>query len=240
MVVQIETNASGVLRSDEPEFLHQLRVGTRRLRAALRAFRKLLVKKDVRRVTRALRQVAPALGEARDWDVLVARLEAMKASDRLLDKARGRRAAARRAARRALVSKGFAGIGPAVRGLEAEESSVSLAEFGAAALARAHRKLMSEARGVDWSNAGQRHAVRIRMKRLRYSCEFFAPAFAPRRASGYIAALKELQDIFGELNDIAVGRRLLSVAADEAALLRRLAPAWRAFERRPPFWRAAA
>jgi triphosphatase len=240
MVVQIETNASGVLRSDEPEFLHQLRVGTRRLRAALRAFRKILVKKDVRRVTRALRKVAPPLGEARDWDVLVARLEAMKASDRLLDRARGRRAAARRAARRALVSKGFAGIGPAVHGLEAEQSSASLAEFGAAALERAHRKLMSEARGVDWSDAEQRHAVRIRMKRLRYSCEFFAPAFSPRRASGYIAALKELQDIFGELNDIAVGRRLLEVAGDEAPLLRRLAPAWRAFGRRPPFWRTAA
>jgi triphosphatase len=191
-------------------------------------------------VTRALRKVAPPLGEARDWDVLVVRLEAMKASDRLLDRARGRRAAARRAARRALVSKAFAGIGPAVRGLEAEESSASLAEFGAAALERAHRKVMSEARGVDWSDAEQRHAVRIRIKRLRYSCEFFAPAFPPRRTSGYIAALKELQDIFGALNDIAVGRRLLEVDSDEAVLLRRLAPAWRAFGRRAPFWRAAA
>jgi CHAD domain-containing protein len=139
-----------------------------------------------------------------------------------------------------LVSRRFAGIGPAVRGLEAGESRASLAEFGAAALAGAHRKLMREARDIDWSDAGQRHAVRIRLKRLRYSCEFFAPAFAPRRVSAYVAALKELQDIFGELNDIAVGRRLLEVAGEEAALLRRLLPAWRAFARRPPFWRAAA
>ena len=36
---QIERNARGVLLADDPEYLHQLRVGVRRLRAALRAFR---------------------------------------------------------------------------------------------------------------------------------------------------------------------------------------------------------
>ena len=90
------------------------------------------------------------------------------------------------------------------------------------------------------ARASARHALRIRVKRLRYSCEFFAPAFPARRVTPYITALKTLQDILGELNDIAVGRRLLGVAGDEAALLRRLAPAWRALERRPVFWRARA
>src|SRR3954469_21288599 len=41
-LTQIESNARGVLLSDDPEFLHQLRVGMRRLRAALRAFRGIL------------------------------------------------------------------------------------------------------------------------------------------------------------------------------------------------------
>ena len=78
-----------------------------------------------------------------------------------------------------------------------------------------------------------------RVKRLRYASEFFAPAFAARRATPYIGALKELQRILGELNDIAVARRLVAARADEGALLRRLDAAWKRFARRSAFWRAA-
>jgi inorganic triphosphatase YgiF len=103
-LVQIEANARGVLVADDPDFLHQLRVGMRRLRAALRAFRAILARKDVRRVTQALRKVTPKLGAARDWDVLVARLEAAHAPVRLLEKAHSRRKARRRDAPRVACS----------------------------------------------------------------------------------------------------------------------------------------
>jgi hypothetical protein len=48
--------------------------------------------------------------------------------------------------------------------------------------------------------------------------------------------LKNLQEILGELNDIAVGRRLAGFEADEKPLLRKLDAAWRRFEKRAPFW----
>jgi CHAD domain-containing protein len=206
----------------------------------LRAFRRILPRKGAKRLIGALRKLSPRLGTARDWDVLVGRLEADDGSAGLLRKARARRATARRAARRAIVSKRFAGIGPAVRGLAAADTRETLAQFAAAALARAHRKLMARAQAADWADAAARHAVRIRVKRLRYSCEFFAPAFPSKRATPYIAALKELQEILGALNDIAVGRRLIGFDADEAALLRRLGAAWPRFAKRPVFWRAPA
>jgi triphosphatase len=237
---QIESNTRGVLISDDPEFLHQLRVGMRRLRAALRAFRSILVRKDARRVIRALRKVAPGLGAARDWDVLVARLEADRGPPGLLRKARSQRAAARRAARRTLVAKRFAGIGPRVRALAPAESGATLAQFGAAALVRAHRKLMAQAQDIDWADAAARHACRIRVKRLRYSCEFFAAAFPAKRVSPYLSALKELQDILGVLNDISVGRRLIGFDADEAELIKRLRATWSRFTQRSVFWRAPA
>ena len=82
--------------------------------------------------------------------------------------------------------------------------------------------------------------MRIRLKRLRYSCEFFAPAFDPRRGAAYVGALKTLQEILGELNDIAVAREKLpefSASAEEAALVAKLAPAWARFEKRAAFWR---
>jgi CHAD domain-containing protein len=114
-----------------------------------------------------------------------------------------------------------------------------LRDFAAAALERAHRRLVNEADGIDWHDAAARHGVRIRVKRLRYTGEFFAPAFPARRTAAYVAALKELQTILGELNDNALGRRLARLEADDTPLLRRLAPAWARFEKRPAFWRAA-
>ena len=229
----IEANARGALDSEDPEFLHQLRVSSRRLRSALRAFRPILPRRDARRVRRSLRKLSPPLGRARDWDVLVGRLGAVG------DAAR-KREVARRKARDAIESEAFQKMLQRARALGAEESPESLAQFGAAALSRAQGKLMQAARRIDWSDATQRHAVRIRVKRLRYACEFFAPAFAPRRAAAYIGALKELQRVLGELNDIAVARRLIAADADERALLRSLDAAWRGFARRSPFWRARA
>jgi CHAD domain-containing protein len=240
-LAQIEANAGGVLASSDPEFLHQLRVGLRRLRSALRAFRDALPAKPAKRLARSLRKLSPKLGRARDWDVLVERLQARAAPAGLLARARRQRDAARKAACRTIGSKAFARFADQARSLVPDRETRPVTQFGAAALERAHRKLMKQARGIRWQDAAGRHAVRIRVKRLRYSCEFFAPAFAAKRASAYLAALKDLQDILGKLNDIAVGRSLMPEAesgAEEAALLAKLEPAWARLEKRPVFWRA--
>jgi len=236
-LAQVGANARGVLESRDPEFLHQLRVGLRRLRSALRAWRDVLPAKAAKPLARSLRRFSPRLGAARDWDVLVARMEAGAAPLELLAQARRRRAGARRAARRAVASKAFARAMSEARAIAAAGEPESLREIGCSALARAHRKLFKQKR-IPWSDAAERHAMRVRVKRLRYSCEFFAPAFPARRSAAYLADLKELQEILGELNDIAVGRRLLGFDADEAALLRKLRAAWARFAKRPVFWRA--
>ena len=225
----IESNARGALASEDPEFLHQLRVNSRRLRSALRAFRPILPRKDAKRLRRSLRKLSPALGRARDWDVLAGRLGAAGHAKR--------HRAARREARDALQSQAFAKMLRRARALQVRDSPESLAQFGAAALSHMHRKLIKAARGIDWSDAAQRHAVRIRVKRLRYTAEFFADAF--KGSTPYVSALKELQRILGELNDIAVARRLVAAQADESALLTSLDAAWKRFARRAPFWRAA-
>jgi CHAD domain-containing protein len=234
---QIETNARGALASDDPEYLHQLRVGLRRLRSALRAFRGISHKKQAKRLRRALRKLAPELGPARDWDVLVQRLESAGAAPKLRARARRERAKAREAARRAIESKKFARVMAALRGMTAQETTRGLAPFAARALDRAHGKLLAHVAG-GWDDAEERYAVRIRVKRLRYSCEFFAFAFPDPRTRDYVAALKELQATLGALNDIAVGRQLIGFEEDEAPLIEKLDAAWQAFAKRPPFWRA--
>src|SRR5262245_52666668 len=55
----------------DPEHVHQLRVGTRRARAALDIFANCLPAKTVKAAGKQLRQIRRAAGEARDWDVFL-------------------------------------------------------------------------------------------------------------------------------------------------------------------------
>ena len=125
----------------------------------------------------------------------------------------------------------------------------SLVDFAQTSLERLHRKAVRDARDIDWRDPERRHRLRIRMKRLRYACDFFSPSFAGAAAQPYIKRLEALQDILGELNDIAVARRLLAelaaaagnarhaLAARERTLVTSLETAWGAFEKRRPFWK---
>lgn len=58
------------LRADEPDAVHQMRTTTRRLRAALQAFRRVIPRADSARLAGELRWLGGVLGEARDGEVL--------------------------------------------------------------------------------------------------------------------------------------------------------------------------
>lgn len=69
-LAQAQANEHGVIHDDDPEYLHQMRVGFRRLRSAFRLFRELLGESAAPQ-EEALRAITAALAPARDWDVLV-------------------------------------------------------------------------------------------------------------------------------------------------------------------------
>ena len=93
---------------------------------------------------------------------------------------------------------------------KAGTSESNLARFAAASLDRLHRKAVKEAHDIDWGDAAHRHLVRIRIKRLRYACDFFAASFIGALAKPYLKRLAALQDILGDLNDIAVHEKRFS------------------------------
>ena len=264
-LAQIAANAGGVARGTDPEYLHQLRVGARRLRSALRAFRPLLRRRRAAGVELPFKRMMQVFGEARDWDVFCEALAEGKAAPALLAAARRRRGGARRAARQVVRSAEFqlAQLA-ALRWLHGNpwRSEASrgqpLAAFARRSLDRLHALVLKQARKIDWRDATRRHAVRIAVKRLRYACDFFAPCFPHQAVSPLLHALSALQDTLGELNDIAVGRPLLDqvapkvappalrqaagrvragLAARERELIASLANDWPAFERKRPYWR---
>ena len=62
------------MRRDEPDAVHKMRVGTRRLRSTLKTFRPLYDRDTTDRLRAELRWLAESLGHVRDAEVLAARL----------------------------------------------------------------------------------------------------------------------------------------------------------------------
>jgi triphosphatase len=258
---QIDANAAGAAEGSDPEYLHQLRIGLRRLRSTLRAFHSLLRKRKAAEFDRMLRDILHALGAARDWDVF----RRAERDDSLVQAARRRCAAARRRARGMLCSALFRTTPRSVLAWakaapwrSGADSGEHVARFARRSLRRLRDSVREDAEGIDWRNAAQRHKVRVKVKRLRYACECFAPAFRNQKVRPYLKRLRKLQQVLGEMNDTAVQRTLLqelardpvlrrpaadlrvALAARERELTAEAERAWRGFEAMKPFWRRAA
>lgn len=82
-----QANESGARESDDPEFIHQLRVALRRLRSALRLFSPALPADFVSRWSDGLKEAADGLGAARDLDVMLAEVLSPVAESGLADEA---------------------------------------------------------------------------------------------------------------------------------------------------------
>jgi CHAD domain-containing protein len=205
---QARGNARGTLQSSDPEYLHQLRVGLRRYRSALRLFRGLLRGTQRRQLARRARDAMRPLGEARDWDVCIEWLDESKAPGDLIRRARLRRDAVRKSLRAVDLSS----LDPDVSAWK--KKAMPLERFRIGALTKARRKVAKRLRRIDWSDAEQRHRLRIAIKRLRYATDFLG---------GETGALERLQDGLGGLNDVAVARRHLAELDPPAAFLRKLA-----------------
>ena len=84
-------------------------------------------------------------------------------------------------------------------------------------LGRWDAKLRADLARHEALSAAERHAVRIRAKKLRYASEFVEGAFSGGGARDYIAGLKSLQDVLGTANDLVIAERLLGELAGRMA-----------------------
>jgi triphosphatase len=86
-------------------------------------------------------------------------------------------------------------------------------------LRRWHGRIVADWKVFDSLDEPSLHALRKRIKRQRYTVEFFAPVLRRREIERYLKALAEIQDRMGELNDLFVARAQYQplVAADSAA-----------------------
>jgi inorganic triphosphatase YgiF len=231
---QIVANESALNKGDS-EGVHQMRVGLRRLRAAMSLFAALLRDPQTAAIKSELKWLGGELGPARELEVLVNRVVApMKRQRRrwrgmpsLSHEFAERRDAALSRAQAAVQSARFRVLTLDVAAwLEAglwtksqddlvrDRGDLPIEKFAFEQLARRWRKVRKKGRVLERLDARSRHKLRIQTKKLRYAAEFFATLFSTKRAlkrrKQFLPALERLQDGLGDLNDIAVHEKRIA------------------------------
>jgi triphosphatase len=223
---------------DGPEPVHQMRVAVRRLRSAIKVFRRAVECPAIEAVDTCLKALAAKLAPTRDWDVfatetapgVAAAFPAEPRLERLLAATERRRRTCHDELRDFLAGVDFRRIGIELACLaaapdravitgdsEPAEPAVSLGEYGARMLSRRRKKLVQVEDDLGDLEPPVLHKIRLSAKRLRYAAEIFAPLYPGKATHRFIRGLGRLQDRLGALNDGAVAATMLAELAGNHA-----------------------
>ncbi len=209
--------------------VHQLRVGLRRLRSALRELAALPELSSLPAgVEQTLTALFRELGEHRDALVLVPQVERQladagapppgeKPQPTVPDIGAAVRDPAFQSALLAVIGLRYR---LQERAVDAATGRKALRRTVTRRLAKLYAQSLERGDRFAQLQEPERHRIRKRLKRLRYLSELMRPLYSQRNVDRFVAALKDLQDALGEYQDAAVGRGLWQTRAraDPAAL----------------------
>ncbi|MBV8565438.1 MAG: CHAD domain-containing protein [Methylobacteriaceae bacterium] len=266
-------------RSRDPEAIHQMRVALRRLRTALAQFDRLLPCPEFQIFRAEAKRIASALGPARNWDSFRQLVETGPLTDHRLDASfeallgavEIRRSEAYADARHFIEAsetmRFVIGLQAFVmhRGWRSGLSAPQLPRltenarlFAAETLDRLRKRALKRGKSLLLLPAQERHELRIALKNMRYTAEFFGDLFGGGQATRvYVRALARLQDALGAYNDTVTATSLLGsieeaagpkgakasgfvlgwYGRDAALADGSLLQAWKTFRQAPAFWR---
>jgi CHAD domain-containing protein len=218
--------ADPMVRLDEPDAVHQMRVATRRLRSTLQNFSKLLPRPTTDKVSGELKWLGGVLGEARDAEVLSQRLEetvrqtpAELVPGPVQARVRGHFAPLEASARQEVLAaldsaRYFALLDQLDQLLAAPPLTPTAADPARqvlpAAARRAYRRTDRRVRRARRMPAGPAretafHDARKAAKRARYAGEAVSPAIG-KKATRFTKQMKRVQTVLGDHQDAVVAR----------------------------------
>jgi CHAD domain-containing protein len=234
---QLAEQLDGVCRAEDIEFVHRARVASRRLRAALRMFRRCFGRKTVKRWRKQIRRVTSELGDARDIDVQIEFLCGAMHSvhqpacypgiARLLVQWEHRRGLLQTNVVKAVERLRSSGVleemqAVAKRALADPKteaisvpSPIACRETAKHIRRRLKQALRYQDSLCDPQDLQRHHALRIAAKRLRYTLEIAKPVY-DQQLEPIVEAVKKVQTLLGDVHDCDVWlQRLEAFAAAE-------------------------
>jgi CHAD domain-containing protein len=215
------------VRADEYDAVHQMRVATRRLRATLRSFGRVVPRAETAHLAAELKWLGQLLGTARDDEVLPAQLRASlrpvpvelvigPVQARLQGHFAPRRAAGHAEVTEALGSPRYAALlaelnlltaGP----LSGPKASAPARDVLPKAVRKAYRQADRRMRRARHTPSGPArdvalHQARKSARRARYAAEAAAPV-AGKPAGRFAKQMKKVQSALGEHQDAVLARQ---------------------------------
>ena len=272
-LLHLQSNLHGAMTGGDAEYLHQMRVALRRLRVVLSMAGKFRADEVLSALSGEVAALCVALGRIREWDVFIAEtvqpmcmrmadhagLQALLAvSERQRDACyAGLRGAEQARELQRLILR-FALWMNGAYWQPQEPVAPPVKKFASRRLRKLSRQFAQAGQQLDSLDNVRLHALRILAKKLRYSAEFFAALYDRKKTAAFLAALGEVQEVLGQINDVAVAHRLLDELAAQPELSGHqeavaLAKGWiarglshqfaalrravRRFDRQQPFWK---
>ena len=213
-----------MVRTDQPEGVHDLRVACRRLRSIFAAFRSVLDRAQTDPLRDELQWVGQEVSAARDGEVALGHLRELVARQpdelvvgpvaaRLQQTAVQDAEAGRAAAARAMDDQRYLRLLDALAGLLETPPLTAVAEQPARdvlvdAVRRSGRRFRRQLVAArDDPHGATLHEVRKAAKRVRYTAEVAVPVLG-RRATKLVKAARNVQETLGDRQDTVITREL--------------------------------
>ena len=219
----LEANVPGARAGTDSEFLHDLRVATRRARSALSQIKGVLAEEDVVRFQQMLGWIGQITGPTRDLDVYLLAFPGYR--DSLPEQVRGdlnplhdylveHQRAAQEALAKRLGSPHFRKIVKEWRALlEAPPADSDVApnaerpigQVASERIYKIYKRVLKEGLAIDADTQAEHlHELRKNCKKLRYLMEFFQSLYPRKRIRGLVRVVKVLLDNLGSFQDLEV------------------------------------
>lgn len=215
---------AGTILGEDIEELHDMRVATRRMRAAFQLFAPGFSERVSKDLFKRLRITGRALGPTRDMDVFIEKVYSYQNSlpetepsglQPLLDIWQAKRETARAEMLAYLDSKAYRTFKEDMAtfintpGLGAKKKATApIKEVAPALIQNRYEAVLTYDANLMQASMEELHDLRLAVKALRYTVEYFREILGPSCES-VIDQLKLLQDHLGQLNDAHVAEGIL-------------------------------
>ncbi len=224
---------TGVKLDIDTEFVHQARVATRRMRSALRLFRYALPHATGSYLEGELKWLGETFGAVRDLDVFLLNLSLFRERIRYCPGKKKKvfeewiekhRRTPVKVLQHALESPRYESFerrlirffeGPLPAHPRATQALKLVSDIAPMIITEKFHNVIEQGCAVlENPKLKEFHRLRIQMKRLRYTCEFMAPAY-DGALDPFIDRTVELQDCLGEIQDTVFTRSFIDFLRDE-------------------------